>query len=114
MLVARDRGAVGIIFISQMEDDGLFPLNYTPGYSNAEIPALHFSNNLADRVLRGVGWSREKIQKTMNRSLEPVNFIIDDQFLDANVDLELVTTRCANVIGEIKRETESIEMNMWF
>ena len=102
MLVARDRGAIGIIFISQMEDDGLFPLNYTPGYSNAEIPALHFSNNLADRVLRGVGWSREKIQKTMNRSLEPVNFIIDDQFLDANVDLELVTTRCANVIGEIK------------
>ena len=101
-LVARDRGAIGIIFISQMEDDGLFPLNYTPGYSNAGIPALHFSNNLADKVLRGVGWSREKIQKTMNRSLEPVSFIINDQVLDANVDLELITTRCANVIGEIK------------
>ena len=26
--VARDRGAIGIIFISQIEDDGLFPLNY--------------------------------------------------------------------------------------
>ena len=102
MLVARDQGAIGIIFISQMEDDGLFPLNYTPGYSNAGIPALHFSNNLADRVLRGVGWSREKIQKTMNRSREPVNFRINDQILNANVDLELVTTRCANVIGEIK------------
>ena len=102
MLVARDRGAIGIVFISQMEDDGLFPLSYIPGYSNAGIPALHFSNYRADKVLRGTGWSREKIQKTMNRSLEPVTFTINNLELKTSVDLELVTTRGANVIGEIK------------
>ena len=102
MLVARDRGAIGIIFISQIEDDDLFPLNYMPGYSNAGIPALHFSNSRADKVLRSTGWSREKIQKTMNRSFEPVTFTINNFKLVANVDLELVTTRGANVVGQIK------------
>ena len=100
--VARDRGAIGIIFISQIEDDGLFPLNYITGYSNTGISALHFSNNRADKILRNVGWSRERIQKTMNRSLEPVNFIMKDQVLDVNVNLQLITTRCANVVGKIK------------
>ena len=102
MLVARDRGAIGIIFISQLEDDGLFPLNYITGYSNAGIPALHFSNSRADKVLRAAGWSREKVQKTMNRSLESVSFKINDLEFKVNVDLELVTTRGANVIGQIK------------
>ena len=38
----------------------------------------------------------------MNRSLEPINFRIDNLKLKTNVDLELVTTRGANVIGQIK------------
>ena len=102
MLVARDRGAIGIIFISQIEDDGLFPLNYISGYSNAGIPALHLSNDRANRFFRSAGWSIEKIQKTMNRSLEPITFRIDNLKLKTNVDLELLTTRGANVIGQIK------------
>ena len=33
MIEARDRGAAGIIFISQIEDSTLIPFKYIPGYS---------------------------------------------------------------------------------
>ena len=48
MIEARDRGAAGIIFISQIEDSTLIPFKYIPGYSKSGIPAIHISNNIAD------------------------------------------------------------------
>ena len=51
MLVARDKGAAGILFISQVEDDELYPLKYISGYKNAGIPAIHLSNDIADNLL---------------------------------------------------------------
>ena len=102
MLIARDKGAVGIIFISQLEDEDLLPLNYMSGYDNSEIPALHLSNNTADKLLANQGWSRQKIQETMNRSLESLNFQIDGKTLKTSIGLKHTVSRGANVIGEIK------------
>ena len=102
MLIARDKGAVGIIFISQLEDEDLLQLNYMPGYENSEIPALHLSNNTADKLLANQGWSRQKIQETMNRSLESLNFQIDGKTLKTSIGLKHTVSRGANVIGEIK------------
>ena len=69
MLVARDLGAAGILFVSQLEDQELYPLKYIPGYKNAGIPAIHLSNDQAEDIFKTVGWSRQIIQETMNRSL---------------------------------------------
>ena len=102
MLVARDKGAAGIIFISQLEDDGLLPLRYIPGYNNAGIPAVHLSNDVADKILSNNGWSRQKIQETMNRSFEPISFYIDKTILKISIDLENTLTRGGNVVGQIK------------
>ena len=73
MLVARDNGAVGIIFVSQVNDTTLFPLNYMPGYKNDGIPAIHISNEIANKLFKPLGWTKEMIQETMNRSMETVN-----------------------------------------
>ena len=102
MLVARDMGAVGIIFISQVEDSGLYPLKYVSGYKNAGIPAIHLSNNVADRLLKAHGWERKTIQETMNRSLEPVAFQLTGVTIQANVNLAPVNVRAANVVGMIR------------
>ena len=64
MLVARDKGALGIIYVSQIEDNDIYPLKYTAGYSNAGIPAIHLSNEMADELFKVVGRTRKKIQKT--------------------------------------------------
>jgi len=101
MLVAREKGAIGIIFVSQIEDDGVYPLKYFGGYSNAGIPAVHISNEIADKLFRPTGWSRENIQKTMNRSLETVSFELSTT-ISVSVDLKLIQTRAANVVGIIE------------
>jgi len=102
MLVARDKGAIGIVFISQIEDSSLYPLNYVAGYNNVGIPAIHLSNKVADKLLGGFGWSRQSLQETMNRSLESINFDIRGKTLKTNIGLKHIKTRAANVIGEIR------------
>ena len=102
MLVARDKGAIGIIFISQTNDTELFPLKYISGYKNDGIPAIHISNKIANKIFNPIGWSKEKIQETMNRSMETLNFEIPNMIINASVELNLIKKRAANVVGIIK------------
>ena len=102
MLVARDAGAAGIIFISQIEDDDLFPLRYIPGYSNDGIPAIHLSNDAADNLLEKFDWSRKTIQEKMNNTRKPLSFEMSETFIEADVNLTPINTRAANVVGLIR------------
>ena len=102
MLVARDRGAAGILFVSQLEDQELYPLKYIPGYKNAGIPAIHLSNDRAEEIFKTVGWSRQMIQETMNRSLESITFELPNTIIESVVNLNFIEARAANVIGAIR------------
>ena len=101
MLVARDKGALGIIYVSQMEDTDIHPLKYIAGYSNAGIPAIHISNEMADELFKTDGWTLERIQKTMNKSLKSIAFKLPVT-INASVDLNPIQTRAANVVGLIQ------------
>ena len=101
MMQARDRGAAGILFISQIEDTTLIPFKYISGYSKSGIPAIHLSNNTADNILQTVGTSRKIIQNKMNRTLKSESFEIPNITISANVELENIYSRAANVIGKI-------------
>tara|TARA_Y100000590_G_scaffold469742_1_gene659451 strand:- start:12280 stop:14088 length:1809 start_codon:yes stop_codon:yes gene_type:complete len=102
MLTARDNGAAGIIFISQLEDATLYPLQYISGYAKAGIPAIHLGNKASDKLLINSNWSREKIQQTMNRTLKSISFKIENITISSRVDLIETKIRAANVIGEIR------------
>ena len=101
MIEARDRGAAGILFVSQIEDTTLIPFKYISGYSKSGIPAIHLSNNVADIILKNAGTSRKTIQNKMNRLLKPVSFNIPNVTISANVELKNIYSRAANVIGKI-------------
>ena len=101
MLVARDEGALGIIFVSQVEDSNLYPLQYLEGYKNSGIPVLHLSNNSADKMLKREGWTRKKIQNYMNTKLKPLSFNISGT-MKAKINLSQITSRAANIVGLIK------------
>ncbi len=58
MLTARDNGAAGVLFISQLEDTTLYPLQYISGYAKAGIPAVHLGNKASDKLLINSNWSR--------------------------------------------------------
>ena len=102
MLVARDRGAAGVLFVSQLEDQELYPLKYIPGYKNAGIPAIHLSNDRAEEIFKTVGWSRQMIQETMNQSLESITFELPNTIIESVVNLNFIEARAANVIGVIR------------
>ena len=101
MLVARDEGALGIIFVSQVEDSNLYPLQYLEGYKDLGIPVLHLSNNSADKMLKREGWTRKKIQNYMNTKLKPLSFNISGT-IKAKINLSQITSRAANIVGLIK------------
>ena len=101
MLVARDKGAIGIIYVSQIEDDDLYPLKYRTGFSNAGIPAIHLSNEMADKLFKPVGRTRKNIQNKMNKSLKTVSFKLPVT-INASVELNPIQTRGANVVGLIQ------------
>jgi len=101
MLVARDNGAIGIIYVSQVEDDDLYPMKYRAGFSNAGIPAIHLSNEMADKLFKGVWRNRNDIQKIMNKSLKTVSFKLPVT-INASVELNPIHARGANVVGLIQ------------
>ena len=101
MIEARDRGAAGILFVSQIEDTTLIPFKYISGYSKSGIPAIHLSNNTADDILQTVGTSRKIIQNKMNRTLQSVSFGMPSITVSASVELKNIYSRAANVIGKI-------------
>ena len=102
MLLARDKGANGIIFISQMNDSGLFPLDFISGYKNDGIPAIHISNKSANKIFKPFGWSQETMLETMNRTMESLNFDLPNIIIKASIELDLIKKRAANVVGIIK------------
>ena len=101
MIEARDRGAAGILFVSQIEDSTLIPFKYISGYSKSSIPAIHLNNKIADNILAKAGTSRKKIQYKMNKLMKPVSFNIPNLTISANVELKNVYSRAANVVGKI-------------
>ena len=102
MIIAKDQGAIGIIFISQIEDEKLFPLQYLNGYKNSGIATIHLSNTNADNLLKGTGWDRRKIQSYMNKNLKSLSFPLPQVKIKAKINLSDVNSRAANIIGLIK------------
>ena len=102
MIVAKDNGAKGIIFVSQVEDEELYPLRYISGFKNDGTPAIILSKSRADKIFERVGWSIKRIQKEMNQNLKPLNFRLGLLRFDANINIEPVIKKGANVVGEIR------------
>ena len=102
MMVAKDNGAKGIIFVSQVEDEELYPLKYTPGFKNDEIAAIVLSKNRANKIFERVGWSTKKIQDEMNQNLKPLNFQLGFLNIETSINIEPIIKKGANVVGEIR------------
>ena len=100
--VAKEQGALGIIFISQKEDEELLPLQYLDGYKNLGIPVVHLSNSNAEKLLKGTEWNRKEIQSYMDKNLKPLNFPLPKVKISAKINMSIANSRAANIVGLIK------------
>ena len=102
MMVARDHGAVGIIFVSQKGDDGLVGFDHTTSASKGGIPAIHLSIDQVNQLFQAQNKSVASLQEKMDSDLKSVQFDLGDVVLSAHVDLQEKKIRGGNVVGFIR------------
>ena len=102
MMVARDQGAGGIIFVSQSTDTSLVDFGYASSQSKGSIPAVHISNEMANQLFRPHGQSISSIQEKMDTSLKSVQFEMNNIELSAHINLKEKSIRGGNVVGLIR------------
>jgi len=101
--VAKDRGAVGVLFVSGEktdQSDVLLPLVYDDSPSTAGLPVLHIKRSLANQLLAGSDKTIAGLEAEFYRSKTPHSFLLDDT-LSAATEVILEQTRTANVVAQL-------------
>ncbi len=101
-MLAGDKGAAGILFVSGPNfdpEDKLIGLERREG--KVGIPAIHISRKTADLILSVAGTSTEGMENKLNSTREPSSFGIDVT-VTAGAAVQPTTTTTYNVIGFLK------------
>ncbi len=102
LLVARDKGAAGVLFVSpyqdQFEPEELFKLRVNHRFSSAGIPALQVTRATADRLLTKTNNALADLQKNIDETMSPNSFDVQ-VVLSGEVSLETKSVEVPNIIG---------------
>ncbi len=98
-LVARDKGAGGVLFVSQDIDDELIKMHYDNSFSGVGIPVLHISRELANMILGSSGKDLANLQNKLIETMQPVSFELPETRISAAVSLNKVWAKGTNLIG---------------
>jgi len=104
-MIARDRGARGILFVSGPRGrfrEELIPLRFDASLGGTRIGVLSLSDELAGQILRDTGSTLEALQREADETPGAPGFPIPGVALGARVDLVLDRTEGANVIGRLQ------------
>ncbi len=104
-MIARDRGARGVLFVSGPHGrfrEELIPLRFDASLAGTRIGVLSLSDQLAEQILRGAGRGLEAIQREADETPGTVGFPVPGIALGVQVDLVLDRTEGANVIGRLQ------------
>jgi Zn-dependent M28 family amino/carboxypeptidase len=101
-MLAGDKGAAGILFVSGPTFD---PEDKLIGFERREgkvsIPAIHINRKTADLILSAAGTNIEAMENKLNGTREPSSFEIDVT-VSAGADVQPTTTTTYNVIAHLE------------
>ncbi len=101
VLVARDNGAAGVIFVSGGDFDAkdeLIPLIQSPGQAESGIPLVHVKRPMADKILKSNERTIAEIEASLIENQQPASFVLDQSVTAiTNIFKKKVTTQ--NVVG---------------
>ena len=101
VLKARDKGALGVLFVSGLkadEEDALTPMTIRQGTTSAGIQVAHIKRNLADRLLQSKELTIAALEEMISSSRKPNSFELDATVeLTTAIELGEVTTQ--NVVA---------------
>jgi len=104
VMVAKDKGAAGVIFVTGEqfdEGDKLLKLSYDKSAARAGIPVVNISRSLADTVFSGFGLSVAKAEARIIQTQSPYCFTVPAVF-DVETDVILKKERAQNVVAMLK------------
>jgi hypothetical protein len=104
VMLARDQGAAGVLFVSPVEEDQedeLIPLRYDQSFAGAGIPVIQIKQAVADSILSFSGKTLKQVQESLENNLQPNSFAVEETDITAVVELVKQTVKISNVIGVI-------------
>ncbi len=103
-ILARERGAIGLLVVQRTTDperDALIPLRFDGTAGSAGIPTLSLSEAGADRLLAGTGHTVAALRDRLDEGEALDAFAIPGSELGADVRLELERSSGVNVVGRL-------------
>lgn len=103
-MVARDKGARGIIFVSGPQSkvkEQLIPLSFDTSMAASSIAAISVNDALAEWLLRPAGKSLADIQASLDSGAVAPGFMVPGTFLEAEVDIVQEKRTGRNVVARL-------------
>ncbi len=109
-MVARDRGAKGLIFVSGPTSplrERLMPLEMDGTLGGGSLAVISVSDSLATQWMKSAGEDLKDIQSELDTGEMAMGFEMEGVKLSANIDIEPVTSRGRNVLALLSAKSES-------
>ncbi|QQS38125.1 MAG: M28 family peptidase [Ignavibacteriales bacterium] len=104
--IARDKGALGIIFVNghapKDEEDVLMKFSYDRGGSIPEFAAVHVKRNFIDELFIADGLVFSDYQKKVTESKKPAPFIYKNSSVELSTEVNEIKKISWNVAGVIE------------
>ena len=100
-MVARDKGAAGILFVSGKtfdKNDDLVELYFDQSQAGAGLPVLHIKRNMADLLLHEKKYTIKSLESILIKERTPQSFVLDE-IATVVTDLIHEKVRTQNVIA---------------
>lgn len=104
--VARDKGALGIIFVNgyapKDDEDKLMNFSYDRGASIKDFPAVHVKREIIDELFKQNGLVFSEYQKQITDSKKPSSFLFKNSNVELNTEVNEIKKISWNVAGYIE------------
>lgn len=104
VLLAKDHGAVGVIFVNGPgldKEDELMDMHYDKSAALAGIPVFHISREIADKMLSNGDHTIEALENRLNEGLKPMSFPLGAE-LQGEAEVNQTTVRASNVVAMLE------------
>ncbi|MBN2355704.1 M20/M25/M40 family metallo-hydrolase [candidate division KSB1 bacterium] len=111
VLVAKDEGATGVLFVSGEtfdNEDGLVSLRDNPSISDAGILVLHIKRSMADLLLRNSEITIADLETQLNENRQPTSFMIKET-VTAHVQLHKQMSPTHNVVAMLSGKNAQLK-----
>ena len=109
-MVARDRGARGLMIVSGPNSrvrEELVPLSFDASSAGFSLPAISITNQMAQELLTGMGKDLGALQNSLDEGDPVMGFSIPDVEVEARIDIVQERLKARNVLALLRGEEDA-------